>query len=83
MLRITQSKTESVVTIRLEGSLSGLWVEEARTAIAALDPDAGMELDLSDLRYADLSGAKLLADLCERGARVLAASRFVAQLLNI
>jgi ABC-type transporter Mla MlaB component len=71
-------------TIKLEGSLHGPWVEEARKAY---DPPGNqtsrIRLDLSDLMYLDEGGRAVLCEWIRRGAEVAACSRYVAAVLQL
>jgi anti-anti-sigma regulatory factor len=83
MLRITQvDGRDAVPTLRLEGKLSGPWVEELLRVCAP--PAAGpLRLDLSAVTYVDGAGLDLLRALLRRGVTVGACSGFVAQLLHV
>jgi anti-anti-sigma regulatory factor len=77
MLRITEIGTD---TLRLEGRLTGPWVDELRR-LAAARPGP-LQLDLSGLTFADAAGAALLKDLAARGVVIRDSSRFLEQLLR-
>jgi hypothetical protein len=77
MLRITEVGTD---TLRLEGRLTGPWVDELRRLSAGRT--LGLKLDLSGLTFADAAGAALLRDLAARGVTIRDSSRFLEQLLN-
>ena len=84
MLRITQSVDErSVATLRLEGKLLGLWVEElARSCDELFRWSARVRLDLSSVTFVDDAGLALLQDLLGRGVALAGCSRLIAELLQ-
>jgi ABC-type transporter Mla MlaB component len=69
-------------TLKLEGKLKGLWVEELRDTCRELQPER-MRLDLSALTFVDAAGAKLLGDLIRQGAQLISWSGYVAELLHV
>lgn len=83
MLRIKCVSEQQAVTLRIEGKLLEPWVEAVAQEYAthALHPHA-VSLELSGLDFADDAGVRLLRRLIARGARVIACSRFVAELLK-
>jgi hypothetical protein len=85
MLRIIQIVDgASSETIKLEGSLHGPWVEEARKAYDPSGTQARrIRLDLSDLTYLDEDGRVLLCEWIRRGAEVTACSRYVSAVLQL
>ena len=84
MLRITPARDhDAALTLRLEGKLTGPWVGElARSCEAASCPPDRLRLDLAALSYADGPGVALLRRLAVRGARLVACSGLVAELLR-
>lgn len=94
MLRISKDLAASgqdEVTIRLEGEVMGLWVEELRRACEASAPadngDEGDEavrlvLDFADVRFIDADGLTLLRELITRRVVVKNSSLFVSEQLR-
>jgi ABC-type transporter Mla MlaB component len=84
MLRITRVESfKASPTLRLEGKLQGLWVDELRDAYEALSMELSpVGLDLSAVTFIDAPGVQLLEDLIRQGAQVTAWSGFVAEMLN-
>jgi RNA polymerase sigma-70 factor (ECF subfamily) len=84
MLRINHvSDPGQAPTLKLEGKLLGPWVDELRDACrsqAFLSP--GICLDLAAITFVDAAGAKLLGNLIREGARIIACSGYVAELLH-
>jgi hypothetical protein len=71
-------------TIRLEGSLLGPWVNEARRVYGLSASQARrIRLDLAALSYLDEDGRVLLCEWIRRGAEVTACSRYVAAVLQL
>lgn len=82
MLRITRVVAkESASTLKLEGKLSGPWVDELGRACS--DYDDGLQIDLQSVTFVDGAGVSLLRDLMQRGFRVSACSPLVAELLHL
>jgi hypothetical protein len=73
MLKITSQSDETRTTFRLEGSLAGPWVEELegcwRQAAGAKLP---VKISLSAVSFIDDSGRKLLAEMYQHGAELVA-----------
>jgi hypothetical protein len=71
-------------TIRLEGSLLGPWVNEARKFFdLSASQTSRIGLDLGALSYLDEDGRVLLCEWIRRGAEVTACSRYVAAVLQL
>jgi anti-anti-sigma regulatory factor len=73
MLRITIENNSRATTFRLEGRLTGPWVEELervwRSSIA--DPTVGcISVDLTDVTFVDEEGKKLLEQMYSQGAKL-------------
>jgi anti-anti-sigma regulatory factor len=73
MLRITIEKNPRAITLRLEGRLTGPWVEELeriwRSALA--DPANGrLAVDLTDVTYVGEEGKHLLERMYGQGAKL-------------
>jgi hypothetical protein len=85
MLRITRSEGNDLTrTLKLQGKLLGPWIGELESACGASQfPAARVRLDLSDLTFVDADGARFLEALIRDGARVVACSVFVAELLYL
>ena len=87
MLRIssTESEDEGRILLRLEGDITGQWVEELRRAcddaVAPRDCGARLVLDLRDVRFIDARGVLLFQQLSGRAA-FTNCSPFVAEQLK-
>ncbi len=86
MLRITvtQSAT-SPKTLKLEGRLTGAWVEELRRVCAASfsgDANAPLTIDLSGVSFIDDDGVDLFRSLSGRRIEVTGCSPFLTDLLK-
>ncbi len=85
MLMITQfDGTDLTRTLKLEGKLLEPWVPELESACgeSPVSPEK-VCLDLCDLKFIDAAGARFLSRLIREGARVIACSGFVAEMLNL
>ncbi|HTQ55241.1 MAG TPA: TolC family protein [Bryobacteraceae bacterium] len=77
MLRITTQESDQATTFKLEGKLTGPWVDEleqAWNAMLAATPGRGVVIDLADVGYIDCAGRSLLARMHHGGAQLLARS---------
>lgn len=66
MLKITVVESSSeAVRLRVEGRLTGRWVEELRATcdLQGLNDGIRLTLDLADVSFADASGIELLKEL--------------------
>jgi outer membrane protein len=74
MLRITTTDVGDKVTLRLEGKLSGPWVEEFERCwrmSADIYRKKGLVVDLSGLSFADPAGKKLLCSIASEGGQLI------------
>jgi ABC-type transporter Mla MlaB component len=84
MLRILQATPvgqtgRTVDRIALVGELRGAWVDEVgRTCRALLDAGSALELDLSEVSFADADGLAVLRDLASAGVPIVNCALFVA-----
>jgi len=69
MLKITFQDTPDHTTVKLEGKLSGPWVEELERSWTEHSPRASENviIDLSDVTYIDPEGKRLLARMMDKG----------------
>lgn len=84
MLRITREGDAASQTLRLEGRLTGAWVDVLRKAWdEAVAPSGGIKLtlDLGDLSFADRDGRALLRELQRSGAVLTGVSEFMRHIL--
>jgi hypothetical protein len=85
MLRITLVESSaSAVTLRVEGSITGPWVEELRTTCDVhTGPDpVDLYLELEDVSFADAAGVAFLRELRDRGVALSHASPFLTELFK-
>jgi anti-anti-sigma regulatory factor len=70
MLRISQDeKTDGSVSVRLEGVLSGPWVDEmGRVCGVIVSNGQSLRIDLAEVIFVDRAGIDLLANLRKRNA---------------
>jgi ABC-type transporter Mla MlaB component len=85
MLMITRSDGSDLTrTLKLEGKLLEPWIVELESACGeSLVSPERVCLDLCDLTFVDAAGARFLASLIHDGARVIACSGFVAEVLHL
>jgi anti-anti-sigma regulatory factor len=69
MLKITFNDTPGSTIVKLEGKISGPWVEELERSWIEHSPQASENviMDLSDVTYIDPEGKKLLARMVDKG----------------
>jgi anti-anti-sigma factor len=90
MLRISRETTadnKDAVLLRLEGQVSGLWVEEVRrTCYEAIGVNGRrgnpLVLDLTDVSFIDADGVALFRELAAHGADLVNGSLFVMEQLK-
>lgn len=76
-------KRDRQSTLRLEGDVIGLWVDELRrSSEEPLAAGTQLTVDLADVGFVDREGIELLQRLGARGVAVVNASRFVAEQLK-
>jgi hypothetical protein len=85
MLRITVVYSSKIaVTLRVEGRITGPWVEELRTAcsVHTFPDDVQLSLELTDISFADTAGIALLRELRSRGVGLIRPTPFLAERLK-
>jgi anti-anti-sigma regulatory factor len=73
MLRITIVKNQNATTLRVEGRLTGPWVDELERswcAVASDPADGRVAVDLTDVTFVGEDGRKLLEQMYGQGARL-------------
>ena len=85
MLRVTLvESSKSAVTLRVEGRITGPWVEELRTACNThtFPDDVQLSLELADISFADTAGIALLSELRRGGVDFINTAPFLAEQLK-
>ena len=85
MLRITVVESSRIaVTLRVEGRITGPWVEELRTAckVHTFPGQVELSLELADISFADAAGIALLRELRNRGVGLIHTTPFLAEQLK-
>lgn len=86
MLRITLIQESELPTLKLEGKLSGPWVNELEHSwIQVLKEDGpaqSVTVDLSDVTFVDAEGQKLLKSMCQQGADLQSRSLMTQFIVN-
>lgn len=75
MLRITVDKNPRATTLRVEGRLTGPWVEELERswrAVTADSTDGRVSVDLTDVTFVGEEGKRLLETMYGEGAKLKA-----------
>jgi hypothetical protein len=74
MLRVTVSSEPDLTTVKLEGKLVSVWVDEAgkfTDKIVSKVRRAQVAVDLTDVTFIDEAGKRLLAALANEGVRLI------------
>ena len=85
MLRITVVESSKIaVTLRVEGRITGPWVEELRTAckVHTFPGQVELSLELADISFADAAGIALLRELRNRGVGLIGMTPFLVEQLK-
>jgi anti-anti-sigma regulatory factor len=84
MLRISDGMADGpTVTLRLEGQISGLWVDELRkTANSYMGNGHTLILDATNVTFADREGVGLLRELQRRAVVLQGCSAFLLEQLK-
>jgi ABC-type transporter Mla MlaB component len=84
VLKLTWTpRPDQLQMLRLEGELTGPWVEEVRQAFGgATVTSSCVRLDAAAVTFVDAVGVALLRELIGRGVEIAACSPFVAELLK-
>lgn len=94
MLRITRVQHGESIVLHLEGKLLAAWTDELMLAVQQaaqreIDSPRGsatfqsIHLDLTHVTFVDHAGAERLRQIIGQGAQIIAASNFVAELLQV
>ena len=74
MLKITPQIESEIITLVLEGRLTGPWVRELEHCWRSADgtsPIHPMRVDLSSVTFIDAEGKALLTRMCREGAQLV------------
>jgi ABC-type transporter Mla MlaB component len=85
MLRVTVVESSKIaVTLRVEGRITGPWVEELRTAcnVHTVPEEVQLSLELADISFADAAGIALLRELRNRGVGLIGTTPFLTEQLK-
>jgi len=72
MLRITIDKNPRATTLRVEGRLTGPWVDELERSWCSVtenSPNKPVTVDLCEVTFVDAEGRKVLTWMYEHGTR--------------
>lgn len=85
MLKITLHDSAGELRFRLEGRLSGAWVDELRQCWLTAQSTTGKRktiLDLGEVDYVDADGQALLHDMHQHGVVLKAVTPLIRQLIQ-
>ena len=85
MLKITTDEMPDSITMKLEGSIRGPWVEELNKAWLESMSKIGkrtLVLELAGVAFADGAGRELLINIRKSGAELAGATSFIRHLVN-
>jgi hypothetical protein len=84
VLRITPGTDDAANTLKLEGKLSGPWVEELERCWYEMrrDKRAPVKLNLKEVSFSDARGKDLLLRMERQGVSLVDCPRFIRQLLG-
>jgi ABC-type transporter Mla MlaB component len=85
MLRITPQAAGGEYVIRLEGALSGPWVQELGVCwidAATRQPGCPIRIDLSDVSHVDKAGQELMALMYHTGVRFSAQGFVIPEIVR-
>jgi ABC-type transporter Mla MlaB component len=85
MLMITSQESREQVVLRLEGNLTGVWVSEFLSSWRAVQcslAGRNLKIDLTSVDQVDKAGEYLLALLQQSGARLVASSLLMTELIR-
>lgn len=84
MLKITSEKNRNSVRLRLEGSLTGPWVDELEHEWRTTRPAEGIPLvvDLTNVTFVGEDGKLLLKQMWREGAQLIATGCCIGHLVE-
>lgn len=86
MLRITTSRNQKSLSLKLEGQIEGPWVEVLRKSWAeatGYDGQGEIVVDLGGVRFANPEGTDLLLTMRKQGVKLIKPSGFMREVLSI
>jgi len=84
MLRISKIGKDEVTIFRLEGNLTGVWVDELERfwrEASAVDPTRKFQIDVSDVEFVDEKGKVLLERMLLEGAELHPGNPFMTSVV--
>ena len=84
MFRVTSDRESGAdVTLRLEGRLTGAWVDEFAKALdGAINRNEKVTMDLDGLSFVDHRGIAIIQGALGRGVRCMGGSEFISALIQ-
>jgi ABC-type transporter Mla MlaB component len=81
MLKITNNNGDGGTTFKLEGKLTGAWVNELRSCWEQAGKDAAIRVDLTEVSWVSEDGKALLGEMHRRGAKLSAENLLMAAIV--
>lgn len=85
MLRVTVQYADTHLTLKLEGSLKGPWVDELERcwlALANTAPHKPMRVDLNDVGFIAPEGRDLITRMADAGVELIASGPMVRAMVD-
>ena len=83
MLKITRAESNQEITLQLDGSVGGPWIELLRaSAESVLVEGLHLTIDLENICFIDCEGLALIKSLLDQGVQQVNAPLFVAEQLR-
>ena len=83
MLKITRAESNQEVILKLDGSVTGPWIELLRaSAESVLAEGRQLTIDLENICFIDCEGLALIKSLLDQGVQQVNAPLFVAEQLR-
>ncbi|HEV2289510.1 MAG TPA: TolC family protein [Candidatus Acidoferrales bacterium] len=85
MMKATIERGEEEIVLKVEGKVSGLWVDELRRCWESLLATAAghpISVELTDVGFIDERGKELLSMMAETGAKIRGKGCFTAAIVN-
>jgi hypothetical protein len=76
MLRVITTQTVDILTIKLEGRLTGERAEQVRTLVIRSNTEMRLVVDITELMFVDTLGEEVLSFLKRLGAQFLAQTAY-------
>jgi len=85
MLRVTVKHDDTHITLKLEGTLKGPWVDELKRCwldLVSTNPNKPVWVDLTAVGFVSPEGKDLIADMEDAGVELIAVGPMVRALVD-